>query len=207
MKKIALVSTLGLMVSLPVFAGEKQSYVAVDIGRSAFGDDANTPCVQVAGTVGASCKQSDTAYRFSAGYGFTDNFGIEAGYGNYGKTSVTGTVGGAASTGSIKATAFQVVGTGAYAVPVVDKLSLTAKAGLASINAKGTATGGLVAGSVLAASSVRKTNFVWGIGAEYALTPTVALRADFEDLGTIGNATTIGTYKLTAFSVGAMYKF
>lgn len=198
-------SILGVMVSAPVFAAENKPYVAFDIGRTAFGDDANTPCLRIAGTAGASCKKSATAYRLAAGYHFTRNFGVEAGYADFGKSRIAGTVGGVLSSGSIGATAFELVGTGA--LPVLDKLSLTAKAGVASINTKGTATGGLVGGTVLAASSVRKTNFVWGIGAEYALTPTVSLRGNFEDLGTVGNATMIGSHKLTVISGGAVFKF
>lgn len=198
MKKFALVSALGLMASLPAFAGQNQFHVAADLGRSAFGDDLNTACTRIAAT---SCKKSDTAYRFSAGYDFTKNFGVELGYGNYGKTTVTGATG----SGSIQANAFQLVGTGT--LPVMGNLSLTAKAGIAAIRSTGTATGALAAAPVLASSKVNKSNFVWGVGAEYALSPAVSLRAGFEDLGTIGNATTIGNYKLSDVSVGAVFKF
>ncbi len=195
MKKIVLVSTLGLMLSAPAFAGP---YVAADLGRASFGDDLNTACARVAG---ASCKKTDTAFHLAVGHNLTDNFGFEVGYGDYGKTSVTS----AAATGTIKATALQVVGTGR--LPVADKFTLTAKAGAAFVNAKGTATGTLVAAPVLASSNVNKTNLVWGIGAEYALTPTVSLRAGFEDLGTVGNSTTIGSYKLTNVYAGAVFNF
>lgn len=193
MKKLALVSTLGLMVSAPAFAGP---YVAVDLGRSSFGDDFNTACTLVAG---AACQKTDTAFRLSAGHNLTENFGAEVSYGNYGKTSVTG----AAAAGTIKASAFQLVGVGR--LPVMNKFTLTAKAGVALVNAKGTATG--FAAPVLASSSVNKTNLVWGIGAEYALTPSVSLRAGFEDLGTVGNATTFGSYKLTNVYAGAVFGF
>jgi OOP family OmpA-OmpF porin len=201
MKKVALASTLGLMISLPAMAVETPFYAAIDAGIASYGDDLNTACARVAGTAGASCKKTDTAYRFSAGYRFTDNFGVEAGYGNYGKTTVSNAV----STGSVQASAFQVAATAI--LPVYDKLSLTAKLGVASVSAKGTATGALAAAPVLASSNVRKTNFVWGVGAEYALTPTVSLRGGIEDLGTAGNASTIGSYKVTSVSAGAVFKF
>lgn len=193
MKKLALISALGLMVSAPVFAGP---YVAADLGRASFGDDLNTACAQIPG---GSCKKTDTAFRLSVGHNLTDNFGVEVGYGDYGKTSVTS----ATQNATIKASALQVVGTGR--LPVADKFTLTAKAGAAFVNAKGTATN--FAAPVLASSSVNKTNLVWGIGAEYALTPAVTLRAGFEDLGTVGNTTTAGSYKLTNIYAGAVFNF
>jgi accessory colonization factor AcfA len=194
MKKLALASAIGLMVSAPAFAGP---YVAVDLGRASFGDDLNTACTQIAGAT--SCKKTDTAFRLSVGHNLTDNFGVEVSYGDYGKTSAAS----ATQNATVKASALQVVGTGR--LPVTDKITLTAKAGAAFVNAKSTATG--FAAPVLASASVNKTNLVWGVGAEYALTPTVSLRGGIEDLGTVGNTTTAGSYKLTNVYAGAVFNF
>lgn len=197
--KVLLVAAIGMLASAPVFAGEGQKYVALDVGQS----KASNTCNGI--PAGVSCKDTATAYRIAGGYGFNKNFGVEVSYSDYGKAKASGTVLGVAVSADAGATAFQVVGTGE--LPLSEQFSLTAKLGVAAISEKVTATaafGPFVAGM---SATANNTNAVIGIGAEYAFTPAVSVRVNYEDLGTVGDAATTGTSKLTATTIGVAFKF
>lgn len=199
MKKVLLSSLVGVLVSAPAFAGANQAYVALDAGQSKIAN----ACVGLPATM--SCKETDTVYRIAGGYGFTNNFGAEVSYTDFGKATMAGTVGAVTVSGSAGATAFQIVGTGA--LPLNDQFSLTAKVGLAAVSVKASATGALGPFVAAASASATNNNAVWGVGAEYAFTPSVSARLNYEDLGTVGNAATTGTAKLTSTTVGVVFKF
>ncbi|HCI52061.1 MAG TPA: hypothetical protein DE312_01810 [Gallionella sp.] len=199
MKKILLASVAGLLISAPVFAAENQAYAAFDAGQST----ASNSCDGVPATV--ACKKTDTAYRIAAGYGFTRNFGAEVSYTDYGKARLSGTVGAVAVVANAGATAFQIVGTGV--LPLSQNFSLTAKLGFASVSTKANATAVVGPFSVAASTSATNNNAVFGIGAEYAFTPAISGRLNYEDLGTIGDAATMGKSKLTSVTAGLVVNF
>jgi len=172
-------------------------YGAFDLGQAKAGG----ACDSVAGVVIASCSDTDTSYRFAGGYNFSKNFGVEASYADYGKTSASGTFSGVAFTSSGGATAFQLVGTGA--LPLGEQFSLTGKAGLAAVNVDVSVT---VLGITVPASA-SNDNFVWGIGAQFDVTPSVGIRVNYEDLGTVGDNATTSTVKLSNISAGVVFKF
>lgn len=178
-------------------AADNSFYGAVDIGQSK-GKDA---CAPEAGVVITSCDDKDTSYRLAGGYNFNKNFGIEASYSDYGNVSKSGTVLGIPVTASGGATAFQLVGTGA--LPLGNQFSLTAKAGLAAVSVDATAT----ALGVAVATSASNDNFVWGIGAQFDVTPSIGIRVNYEDLGTVGDNATTGAVKLSNISAGVVFKF
>jgi opacity protein-like surface antigen len=49
-------------------------------------------------------------------------------------------------------------------------------------------------------------NVAIGIGAQYSITDSIALRAQYEDLGTVGDTNT-GTTKMTLITAGVVYSF
>lgn len=198
MKKILLTSIIGVLASASASAGENQSYVAFDIGQSKIANFCNGAPATV------SCNKTDTAFRIAGGYAFSNNFGVEVSYSDYGKATVAGTVGAVAVSAKAAATAIQIVGTGT--LPLNDQFSLTAKAGFAFVNAKASATAILGPFSAAGSTTANNTNAVWGVGAEYAFTPKVSARLNYEDLGKVGNATT-GKGKLSSVTVGVVYKF
>ena len=197
--KVLLAAAIGMLASAPAFAGEGQKYVALDVGQSKYSD----ACVGV--PAGFSCKDTATAFRVAGGYGLSKNFGAEISYTDYGKSKASGTVGAVAVTGDTGSTAFQLVGTGA--LPLGEQFSLTGKIGIAFVSTTATATA--VFGPFSAAASISKnnTNGVWGVGAEYAFTPTISARLNYENLGTVGDAATTGTAKLSATTIGVVFKF
>jgi OOP family OmpA-OmpF porin len=52
-----------------------------------------------------------------------------------------------------------------------------------------------------------RTSLAYGIGAQYDFTKSVAVRAQYEGLGTVGDANTTGTTKVTLLSAGVVLKF
>lgn len=178
-------------VSGAALAADSGFYGAVDIGQS----KAKDACTGM--PAGVSCDDKDTSYRLAGGYNFDKNFGAEISYTDYGDATASA----AGVSASVGATAFQIVGTGA--LPLDNQFSLTAKAGLASVDVDASAT---VLG-VSAAASASDTNFVWGIGAQYNVTPSIGIRVNYENLGTVGDNATTGTAKLTNISAGVVFKF
>jgi len=207
-------SLISAVAATPALAAEGQAYLAADVGQSTYGGDANTLCNAVAGVAGVSCSKTDTAFRIGGGYAFTQNFGVEASYTDYGKASLTAAAAApgiaANASASVKATALQIVGTGT--LPLSDSFSLTAKAGLAAVTVDANANAALaIAGvgafAVASAASASNNNLVWGIGAQFDVTPSIGIRVNYEDLGNVGDSATVGKYKLSAISAGVVFKF
>lgn len=174
-------------------AADNGFYGAVDVGQSNYGDACNI----FAGVAGVSCDKKDTAYRLAGGYNFNKNLGAEISYSDYGNATANGPGG----TASFGATAFQIVGTGT--LPLGNQFSLTAKAGLASVNVDASLATVLLTG----ARSASNNNFVWGVGAQFDVTPTIGIRVNYEDLGTVGDIATTTESKLSAISAGVVFKF
>ena len=196
MKKV--LAGLCVAVGMASFSGaalaaDNSFYGALDLGQS----KAKDACTPFAGIAGVSCDEKDTSYRLAGGYNFNKNFGAEISYTDYGDATANGP-GGAANAG---ATAFQIVGTGA--LPLGNQFSLTAKAGLASVDVNASVNTFLLTG----AASANNTNFVWGVGAQFDVTPSIGIRVNYEDLGTVGDDATTGTVKLSNISAGVVFKF
>ncbi len=113
-----------------------------------------------------SCDTSDTGGKLVGGYKFGNGFSAELGYVNFGKSKF------ADSTDwmSVKVTAITLAG--AYALPLNNDWGLNLRLGVAQVKSKvdinfttlGTGTG-----------SQNDTNVYAGIGATYAVSPTVKL--------------------------------
>jgi|WetSurMetagenome_2_1015567.scaffolds.fasta_scaffold01866_18 OmpA-OmpF porin, OOP family len=168
-------------------------YAALDIGQSKGRDIcANNP----AGVTG--CQDTATMYRIAGGYQLTPMWGAEASYAEYGSSNI-GT--GLGTTGNWKANGFQVSGTGTF--PIGNAFSIIGKLGIATTDFKVSASG--LGASVGMNETTAKLAF--GIGAKYDFTNKIAMRAQYEDLGTVGNAASTGTTKLTILSAGLVFKF
>lgn len=180
-KCLLIVMTLG--ASAPAFADET-FYGAVDIGQTRAADVCNLG--------GSGCTSTSAVFRVSAGYQFVSMLGAEASYAYYGKQGL-GTRGGAAM-GDWKASGFELAGVGAF--PIVGAFSLTAKVGIAPTTFEVTGPG----------RSTTVTNLAWGVGARYDFNRDVGVRAQYESLGTVGDATT-GKTKLTLITAGIVARF
>ncbi len=183
-----------LLSALSTSAMAEGPYAAVDIGQTTAKD-------MCAGSTGFTCNETATAFRFGGGYQFTPNFGIEANYGILGKPTMSGTVLGVAINGEAKLNTLQVAATGTY--PVADAFSLIGKLGIARTTVDVTASGGGFSSS----QSATSTKLAYGIGAQYDVSKTFGVRAQYENLGEVGDVNTTGTAKVSLISAGVVFKF
>jgi len=100
-----------------------------------------------------------------------------------------------------KLSGIQVSGTGTFHLG--DAFALTGKIGIAQTDLKITGT---CSCGIAINQSANSTKLAYGIGAQYAFTNSVAIRAQYENLGTVGDNTT-GTSKVSLLSVGVVLKF
>lgn len=187
----------------PAFATDNGFYGALDVGQTKAGDACSTSGLP-AGTTVTGCKDTATLYRIAGGYQFAPMWGTEISYGDYGKATL-GTVnnfpGVGTFTGDWKLSGLQVSGTGTF--PLGNAFSLIGKLGIARTDLKLTGTGGGASVSLSATS----TKLAYGIGAQYDFTKSIAVRAQYEGLGTVGDTNTTGTAKVSLLSAGIVFKF
>ena len=176
-------------------------YGALDIGQTKAKDTCSY--LSSVGTVG--CEDTSTLYRIGGGYQFTPMWGTEVSYATYGKESL-GTFGGF-PLGDWKMDGLQISGIGT--LPVGAGFDLIGKVGIARtkyVLSYNPAIG-------MASDSATKTKLAYGIGAQYNISPRFAVRAQYEDLGEVGEgdwATCVactGTTEVQLMSLGAVLKF
>jgi OmpA-OmpF porin, OOP family len=186
MKLKTLVFGIFLAVATPLAMAEGSGYYgALDVGQSKFKE-------MCTGFVG-SCSSTDTAFRAALGYQINQNVGVEGAYVDAGKS--TGSAPG--FSGSAKLTDWQlaVVGT----LPVGNGFSLIGKAGLDRWSTKFTTTTISPSGS--------GSSLLLGIGGQYDINKSVAIRGQYE-IHEAGNISTVqGFGKVSMLSIGVVYKF
>lgn len=184
-------------VSGAALAADSGFYGAVDIGQS----KAKDVCTPEAGATITGCDDKDTAYRIGVGYQFNQNFGLEANYVDFGTFDVSATVLGVPVTADADADAFQLSATGT--LPINESFAIIGKLGMArtSVDASASAPG------VTVTASDNSTELTYGIGVKYNINKTMAVRAQYEDFGKVGDDATTGKSKLTLLSVGLTFGF
>jgi OOP family OmpA-OmpF porin len=197
MKKIAIAVLLSAFIATPAMA--ESFYGALDVGQTKAGDACNITGLPAGSTV-AGCKDTATMYRIAGGYQFAPMWGAEVSYADYGKATI-GTVTvpgfGTVAAGDWHLSGLQVSGTGTF--PLGDAFSLIGKLGIARTDIKLSGGGASVSATI--------TKLAYGIGAQYDFTKSFAARAQYENLGTVGDANTTGTAKVTLLSAGVVFKF
>ena len=166
----------------PAFAGN--FFGALDLGQAR----AKNICDSAASAGIRDCKDTSTASRFGGGYQFNPMWGAEVSYAQYGHAEL------GQDRGNWKMKGVHLSGTAAC--PLSNSLALTAKLGVSRLNFETTTALG---------SSFSKTNIkpAFGLGVRYALTKKIAVRAQYERLGEVGDART-GTAQIKLISLGAM---
>lgn len=181
MKKVILSAAIAAVLAAPsatVLAGDTGFYAGASVGQTE---------VDYVLVTGATINDdSDTSWKIFVGYDLTENFAVEAAYRDFGEN--TATILGHQT--KIEGDAFSVSLLGK--LPVNDQFNLFAKLGYADVDAKATVSG---IGSVGASDS----DFIYGIGADYALTDSLVVRAEWEEISTVDEISTV--------SVGLGYRF
>lgn len=165
-------------------------YVGAGIGRAKANDACDFGAI---GFVG-SCDDKSTTWNLFAGYQFTPNIAVEAGYVDLGKVSASGRVGGTPVSASAETQAFELVGVGM--LPVAPSISLYGKLGLARWDADATASS-----AVVVTASDKGTDFTAGLGAQYAFNRNFAARAEWQYYNDVADS------NIHVLRVGVRYKF
>ena len=188
-KFLAAALILCAMVS-PVRA--ENVYAAIDYGQSIVGDIcANNP----AGVKG--CQDTGILFRIAVGMQLAPMWAVEASYGDFGGASI-GTGAGRVA-GNWQGSGLQVSGIGRF--PIANQFSIIGKLGIVRADLE---VAGYYPGTGFDFTDIT-TNVAYGIGAQYDMRK-VAIRAQYENLGTIGDANTTGTTKATLLSFGLLYR-
>lgn len=145
------------------------------------------------------CSNSGDAGEFAGGYTINQNFGVEISYKILGTiaaydNSTSGTDG--AATSYTKAGALAATAIGNY--EIYKNLSLIGKLGIADIMINQPSQAGT--------HTATNTNIFYGLGLQYDFTKSVAGRAVWENLGSVGNADT-GESRMSMFSAGLVFKY
>lgn len=166
-------------------------YGALDVGQTT----AHSICSVLPGNMGG-CTNTASLVRIAGGYQITPRFGAEFSYGAYGTAKLAA---GSGTSADWEMSGLQLSGT--ITDPLGAGFSSIFRLGLASTELK-------LSGSALNVGSYKTTNtqFTWGLGVKYDFSQEIAVRAQYDDLGNVGDNQT-GTYKTTLLSVGMIYKF
>lgn len=149
----------------------------------------------------AACDQTDRSWNLSAGYQFNRHLGLEAGYVDLGKLTVTGAIFGGVATADVKTKALELLGVGT--LPFTDKFAVYVKAGLFRSDSDAVFTGA-VAGS----GSEKKTGFTFAGGLQYSITPNAAARFEWQTYNDVGTGVVgLDRGDLTVWRLAGRYMF
>jgi OOP family OmpA-OmpF porin len=186
MKKQLFAAVVGAALAFPLFAQAEGAYIGANVGRSEL---------KLSGDFGSG-KDNKTGYKAYAGYDFTQNFGAEAGYVNFGKVKDSENN----DSLSVDTSAFYVAATGT--LPLNEQFSLFAKAGVSQNRTKIT----LSAFNVRESESNNKTSAIFGIGAAYNINKNLSAVAEYENFGKVASQDG-DKLKADLLSIGLRYKF
>jgi OmpA-OmpF porin, OOP family len=148
------------------------------------------------GIPGASCDDSDTAWRIFGGYQFNRHVAVELGYSTLGEASIS--LAGARAT--VEAKAWDVMAVGI--LPVADRFSVYGKLGWfkadtdLSTNIPGTANG-----------SDSSSGLTYAIGVGYDFSKNFGLRAEWQQYKDVGGDNSGGESDVDVMSIGVVYRF
>ncbi|MES2017334.1 MAG: outer membrane beta-barrel protein [Pseudomonadota bacterium] len=183
MKKSILITLIAASAIAPV-AAQAETYVGGNWGRGE-----QTLSIDGVGSV----KDNGVVFKLYGGYQFNANFGIEGGYADLGKGIVIAD----GDRISSNPKSFYVAATGA--LPLSGGFALTGKVGVARHRTRVEVLG-------FADEVMKKTVPLVGIGATYAMSPTVQAVLEFEHFGKVIDEDD-GHLKATALTVGMRFKF
>lgn len=160
-------------------------YIGANVGQSRF----SSSCENVP----VSCDDKDTGWKAFAGYRFHRNVAVEAGYFDLGRASAAG--GGVFAEAKVRG--WELAGLAIF--PVVDRLDVYARLGMARSRVSVSATTGF-------GVSDNSTDVTYGLGAQYSLARNLGVRAEWQRYDSVGGDNT-GKDDIDLFSVGVLFKF
>ena len=179
-------------------------YAAFDVGQTRV-----DVCNSLPWSLATGCKNTANIYRLAAGYQFTSTskllpmWGAEVAFADYGKASM-GTFGvDHVGDWQISGVQVSIIPT----LPLGDAFSITGKLGIARTDVKHTFDTCVGCSGTPAWVSTNYT-VVLGIGALYDVTERVAIRAQYDDLGKVGDSDyDTGRYHVQLLTAGIIFKY
>ena len=182
---------IAAFIAFPALAQDTGFYVGGHLGQ-AKGKDA---CDGFAGP-GVSCDDKDTSWKLLAGYRFSRNLALEAGYTNLGEMTARGPGG----TATRESTAWELVGVGM--LPMGNNFSLYGKAGVYRGDTEGRLNTVLLTGT----TDDKNTDLTFGAGLQFDMTRNVALRAEWQRYKDMGGDQ-VGESDMDVLSLGVLVAF
>ncbi|CUI03660.1 outer membrane beta-barrel protein [Massilia antarctica] len=169
--------------SVPMAAHAESYYVGAGIGSV----DQNLSIDKF-----GSVSDRDVGFKLFTGYNFDKNFGIEAGYTDFGKAEFV------RRGEKNRARSFYAAGTAT--LPLGEKFALTAKLGIAKNRSKL-----IIRGE--GDQTEKKADALLGVGATYAFTKTISAFVEYENYGNIMKPAGNNSLKATVVSTGMRFSF
>jgi OOP family OmpA-OmpF porin len=208
MKPLQLLAALAMAAAAPAFA--QSWYAGVSAGATRSDVDAGRINGDLANLGFASpttsSDKSDSTWRIFAGCAPLPWLGIEAYYADLGKArwDATVTPNGTLSA-RIKAKAYGIAATASLSP--MERLRLFAKAGVARTDADASFSSSGFVELAQSSTSKKQTSGVYGIGAQYAITPRVSVRAEYDVHDKVGSDEMGGKFKVQSATVGVVFAF
>jgi len=196
MNKIAVAVLLSAVVVTPADAADDGFYAGVTAGQSRINAPANT----------VLSKSTDTIVGVLLGTQVDKYWGIEMFYTGLGQFTGTNVAGTTMGTGKGHVWAIDMVGT----LPLSDMLALYGKVGAASV--KTSASGYVIGtGAPTTLSGASRTGVTYGVGGEYFVTPSFAVRLGWDRYAAaVTGASFAGSkdnFNVKAWTLGAVISF
>jgi opacity protein-like surface antigen len=189
MQFFAKAALAGLILACPLTASAQDWYAGIGFGQSE-----NKQRLSKLGGPGfvGDVDNEDSSWKVFGGYRLWDEFvAVELSYADLGKTTVTGTSGGSASTGEQEIDTFTIGLVGR--IPITDPLGVIIHLGFSRNNSKMTTT-------TSGYESATDFEFYYGGGLQYEITETIGIRAELEVFE-------IADYRVNLLSAGLLYRF
>ncbi len=189
MKKLAIAALLSVFIATPALAD--------DTGTFYFGADFGVAkCCNLTNYSGYPGWSNPAEFSLSGGYHFTPVLAVEMRYSSFGDSNgtVSGGSGGVPATLSLSSFQIALVGS----LPVGEQFDLLGRIGLAS-NAED------YSDPVNGYGSYSQSDFTYGLGAQFHVSPQVSLRAMYNNYGKFDNYDP--PVKVSSFTLGMVYDF
>jgi len=185
--------------------GEKTAgfYVGGGVGQAKYMQFSDTcGLIGRAGGAVSDCDNKGFAFKGFGGYQFVRYFGVEVGYADFGRARAKVSSPGV---GDVDFKTRAVFLDGVVTVPIIDRLSFLAKAGVVRWNTKLN----VAANTGLAVPSQSESGLsgMYGAGFEYMFSNSFGMRAEYEIYENMGDDNTTGETHIHMISVSGLMRF
>jgi OOP family OmpA-OmpF porin len=190
---------------------ENEGWYAVVFGGESSSDSLNQSELDAGFGLGESTlDDSDTGFGASIGYQVTEHFATELSYVDLGDATYRTNNGQAAPAdqaltleASAQGLVFALVGS----LPIGERFSVFARAGIALLESEGTATASAGGVSDSASDSTQRSNGVYGLGGEFAVNDRVGVRLFWDRYADVGSAEITGEGDVDLIGLGLRINF